>query len=1084
MTAPRVPRILPTLLALAAWSASAQPDAPVHHSMKVLLDPQAGRIAVEDTVTRPPAWRRDALTFTLNSNLAVTGHPGELRSRPLPAADGAADSVRHELILPPAHAGPVRLVYSGVIRQAPEQSGPEHARSFAETSGIISGDGVYLDGDSAWTPGFGDSLTTFDLEVSFADGAAGWTAVSQGDRNGRNAWISRHPGEEIFLVAADFTEYSRRHGDTETLAWLRRPDPALAARYMDAAGRYLDLYEPMLGEYPYSKFALVENFWETGYGMPSFTLLGSRVIRLPFILESSYPHEILHNWWGNGVYPDYRTGNWSEGLTAYLADHLLRDMNGAGREYRKDMLLSYRNYVTSASDFPLSAFTARDSAASQAVGYGKTLMLWHMLRLELGDERFLDGLRRLYRDRLFHRTSYADIAALFSDAAGADMTPFFEQWTERVGAPALSMSVDRAAGGQARIMFAQIHDGEPYRLRVPVALYYEDEDAPRAHEVVLSQKTEGVLAEDHDRLEAVLADPHFDVFRTLHREEVPPTLGGLFGAERIAFVLPAADREGWTRMARAFGGGRDHELLPAEALEALPADRSVWILGRDNPFAPAAAAAIGRHGAVLSDDGIEFAGSGLTWDGRAIAAAGRHPDDPELTVGWVHADDMAAVPGLIEKLPHYGRYSYLAFTGAEPANDVRGVWAGTSSPLRWVRPGRDAGLEPPPARPPLAAMPPKYPPERLLRHVRALTAEETGGRGLGSPGIERAAAYIQRRFADAGLRPAGGGFRQPWRADDGTGAANVVAMIPGTDPALAGRPLVVGAHYDHLGRDPATGRIFPGADDNASGVSVLIEVAAKLFRTLSPRRPVLFAAFSGEESGLLGSARFVGDPPGGFESGGLFAMINLDAVGRLEGRPLQVFGADSAREWPFIVQGIGFSTGIEAALAGETIAASDHVSFLNASVPAIHLFGGVHPDHHRPTDTADRLDLAGMSDVAAWLEEAVSYLAGRAEPLRATPAGAPLAVGSAAPRAAGLGTVPDFAHSGRGVRLSAVTPGGPGDRAGLRAGDVLLRFNGEAIDGLQAYSDLIRAAAPGETVRLELLRDGARIEAPVRLEAR
>lgn len=1083
MTAPRAARILAPLLALAAWGAPGQPDAPVHHSLKVLLDPPAGRITVEDTVTRPPAWRRDALTFVLNSNLAVTAHPGELRSRPAPSADGAADGIRHELILPPTHDGPVRLVYSGVIRQAPERAGAEHARSFSETSGIISADGVYLDGDSGWTPGFGDSLVTFDLEASFAAGSGGWTAVSQGDRNGRNAWISREPGEEIFLVAADFTEYSRRHGDTEVLAWLRRPDPALAARYMDATGRYLDLYEPMLGEYPYGKFALVENFWETGYGMPSFTLLGSRVIRLPFILESSYPHEILHNWWGNGVYPDYRSGNWSEGLTAYLADHLFRDMDGAGREYRKDMLVGYRNYVTAASDFPLSAFTARDSAASQAVGYGKTLMLWHMLRLELGDERFLAGLRRLYRERLFRRASYADIAALFSEVAEADLAPFFEQWTARAGAPTLSMSVDRAAGGRARIMFAQIHDGEPYRLRVPVALYYEDEEAPRVHEVVLSQKTEGVLAEDHDRLEAVLADPHFDVFRTLDREEVPPTLGGLFGAGRIAFVLPAADRGSWTRMARAFGEGRDHELLPAEALEALPADRSVWILGRDNPFAPAAAAAIGRHGAVPSDDGIALAGSELPWAGRAIVAAGRHPDDPELTVGWIHADDMAAVPGLIEKLPHYGRYSYLGFAGTEPANDVRGVWADSGSPLRWTRPGR-AVREPPPERPPLASMPPKYPPDRLLRHVRALTAEETEGRGLGGPGIERAAAYIQRRFAEAGLRPAGGGFRQPWRADDGTDAANIVGMIPGTDPSLAGRPLVVGAHYDHLGRDPATGRIFPGADDNASGVSVLIEVAAKLSRTLSPRRPVLFAAFSGEESGLLGSARFVREPPGEFESGGLFAMINLDAVGRLEGRPLQVFGADSAREWPFIIQGIGRSTGIEAAPAGETIASSDHVSFLNASVPAIHLFGGVHPDYHRPTDTADRLDLAGMSDVAAWLEEAVSYLAGRAEPLDAAPAAAPLAAGSAAPRAAGLGTVPDFAHGGDGVRLAAVTPGGPGDRAGLRAGDVLLRFNGDAIDGLQAYSDLIRAAAPGETVRIGLRRDGERIEALVRLEAR
>ena len=131
----------------------------------------------------------------------------------------------------------------------------------------------------------------------------------------------------MHLIAADFTEYSVQSDDVEVMAYLRTPDSNLATKYMDATERYLQLYEHMLGEYPYSKFALIENFWETGYGMPSFTLLGEQIIRFPFILESSYPHEILHNWWGNGVYLDYGSGNWSEGLTAYLADHLFREIN-------------------------------------------------------------------------------------------------------------------------------------------------------------------------------------------------------------------------------------------------------------------------------------------------------------------------------------------------------------------------------------------------------------------------------------------------------------------------------------------------------------------------------------------------------------------------------------------------------------------------------------------------------------------------------------------------------------------------------------------------------------------------------------
>ena len=128
------------------------------------------------------------------------------------------------------------------------------------------------------------------------------------------------------------------------------------------------MYRGLIGPYPYGKFALVENFWETGYGMPSFTLLGPQIIRFPFILSSSYPHEILHNWWGNSVFVDYETGNWCEGLTAYMADHLIQEQRGKGDEYRRDTLQKYRDYVRDGRDFPLTEFRSRHSAATEAVG--------------------------------------------------------------------------------------------------------------------------------------------------------------------------------------------------------------------------------------------------------------------------------------------------------------------------------------------------------------------------------------------------------------------------------------------------------------------------------------------------------------------------------------------------------------------------------------------------------------------------------------------------------------------------------------------------------------------------------------------
>ncbi len=1071
---------LPCCLVLTVAAQAPAPPALIHHDLQVSLDPAAGAIEVLDTVTLPPSLAGAAAEFRLNSNLQVAPGAASPQSASGPPAEILRNTMSGEIAATRAYRaetgadGRFVVSYRGRIAEAAAQQGAEYAQSFSETTGIIDSRGVYLSKASYWVPDFGDYLVSFDLRVDFADSARDWLAVSQGDRNGPNGWSSGDPMEEIYLIAARFTEYSQMAGDIEALAYLRAPDPNLAIRYLDATERYLQLYQPLLGDYPYSKFALVENFWETGYGMPSFTLLGSRVIRFPFILESSYPHELLHNWWGNGVYPDYGSGNWSEGLTTYLADHLFREMDGRGAEYRKDMLARYRNYVAEETDFPLIEFTARNSAASQAVGYGKTLMLWHMLRVELGDELFIEALRRLYADYRFRRVGFSGIAELFSEVAGFDLEPFFAQWTRRAGAPELAASVDEAGDNQARILFAQIHDGEPYALNVPLALYYAGREEPEIHLARVTQKLEGVLAPDYDRLEAVLVDPWFDVFRKLDREETPPAIGELFGASEIAFLLPREQREEWRRMAEAFAAGVDARILPQESMSELPPDRSVWVLGRDNAFAADAFEAAAAYGAAANAEDIALAGQSLPFADRSTVLVGRHPADPELAVGLIHVDNMAAIPGMIEKLPHYGRYSYLSFHGEEPTNDVSGIWTSPDSPMQWLRPELASAPEfslPPPAA--LTELPPKYPPDRLLRHVEYLAAPELEGRGVGSRGLDEAASYIADQFRAAGLRPLDGAFLHRWRESlAGTGAAdlaNVVGLLPGIDRELSARPVVVGAHYDHLGND--RGELHPGADDNASGVAILIETATRLARSFSPRRPILFVAFTAEEAGLAGSRRFLREPPGGYDD--FFAMINLDSVGRLEGRELQVFGTESAYEWPFMAQGIGFATGVQSEFPAAAVASSDHASFLAAGIPAIHLFAGAHADFHRPTDTADKLDVAGMADIALWLEQALVYLGDRAEPFRVTLENAPAMPApaqGAGPRRAALGVVPDFGWTEAGVRVAGTTPGSPAARAGLQEGDILLRFNGATVDDLQGYSDLLREVEPGEPAHLEIRR--------------
>jgi Zn-dependent M28 family amino/carboxypeptidase len=254
--------------------------------------------------------------------------------------------------------------------------------------------------------------------------------------------------------------------------------------------------------------------------------------------------------------------------------------------------------------------------------------------------------------------------------------------------------------------------------------------------------------------------------------------------------------------------------------------------------------------------------------------------------------------------------------------------------------------------------------------------------------------------------------------------SNLVARIAGTDPALAAHPLVLMAHLDHLGfgwpdvREGNQGLVHPGADDNASGVAVLLAVGRGLAAEPARPRPVLLAVTTGEEAELLGSRHLLGS----LAADALpFACVNLDTVGRLSSGKLYVLSSDSAREWRHIFLGVGYTSGAPVTLTAEPLDSSDQVACLERSVPAVQLFTGPHADYHRPGDTADRIDAAGLATVAEAVHEAVAYLVERSEPLTVTIASsqAPAQPPSGS-RKASLGTVPDSASRPRRSRAEVV----------------------------------------------------------------
>jgi hypothetical protein len=391
--------------------------------------------------------------------------------------------------------------------------------------------------------------------------------------------------------------------------------------------------------------------------------------------------------------------------------------------------------------------------------------------------------------------------------------------------------------------------------------------------------------------------------------------------------------------------------------------------------------------------------------------------------------------------------------------------------------------------------------ERVARDLRYLADDQRDGRGVGTAGLDSAGAYIARAFARIGLEPAGNdGFFQPFTVDStapaaahaGVGGArtrNVVALLPGAG-ALANEAVVIGAHYDHLGRsvfgslDPdSAGVVHNGADDNASGTTALIEIARRLKeRRAGNARTVVFVAFSGEELGLLGSTYYVKHPARPLNA--TYAMLNLDMVGRLGDRKLTAFGAETAKEFPALLDSVAGAYQMAVAGTGDGWGRSDQESFYTQDIPVLHFFTGVHEDYHRTTDDWPKIDVPGLVRVAEVASDLAWRLATRTSRLTLVKVPPPPPAAGGGGYGAYLGTVPDMTESPGGVRITGVRTGSPAEQAGMKGGDILIQLGDKTVRNLYDMTDALRAHQPGETVVLVYLRDGQRIETKVTLGTR
>ena len=392
----------------------------------------------------------------------------------------------------------------------------------------------------------------------------------------------------------------------------------------------------------------------------------------------------------------------------------------------------------------------------------------------------------------------------------------------------------------------------------------------------------------------------------------------------------------------------------------------------------------------------------------------------------------------------------------------------------------------------------------LLSDVRYLASDQLGGRITGSPGADSAADYIARRFAEVGLQPSPQGWFQTFAISRDAPAVaqlrlgalsgrNVIGVLPGRNSVLRNEIVIVGAHYDHLGLGgPGSGALDPdvrnqvhnGADDNASGAAALIHIATRLAAN-PPARTVVFIAFSGEELGLLGSAYYVQHPL--YPLAGTEAMVNLDMVGRLRNKRLIVYGVETAKEFPALLDSLNWYAGFDLKAQGDGYGPSDQASFFIAKRPVLHLFTDLHEDYHRATDDWDKINADGLLRVADYTTGIVRALADRSTPLTFVDAAPPNPhAGPVATSGYGayLGTIPDMTDNPGGVRITGVRAGSPAEQAGLAGGDVIVKIGEANVTDLQAMTDALRSHKAGDVVRILYLREGNRMSATATLGVR
>ena len=726
------------------------------HRLIIHIDPSKHLLKAEDRLEINTKWGRPrTLSFLLHPRLKITGIVDQRTGQPLHWSEAgfSGQAKRLDVFLQRTEEMPLLSIsYEGPIYDPiVKEKGLQFIKG-DQTLGLISPEGIYLSNATHWYPDKPDSMSKFLIEATVPEP---FRIVTQGElisenlKEGllRSKWVNELPAESLTLVAGKYSVRTRTVDGVKISTYFFHEEDRLSEAFLNGAEEYLKIYSELLGSYPFKKFDIVQNFFASGYGFPSFTLLAPEAIRQgkEFLRPGALDHEIVHSWWGHYVSLKPGTGNWVEALTTYCANYYYKELRmgkEVARKYRQDVMQKYAAQVLPSQDYPLRKFEGKETELDGQIGYGKGSMVFHMLRRMVGKDLFFSILRQFAVQYGGKQASWEDIERIFEETSGQGLNDFFSQWLDRPGGPQIKLEnvrVQTASSGHV-VSGEVVQEGEVYQLLLPIEV---DEGLEQKRLFLEVSKRRSPFSMEVSRVPLTLTlDPDDQVFRRLYPEEMTPALNALLeDREKIFIVSDQEDDESrkiyleLARMAKEQKGG---EILSIrEVTEEKLRNSSVMLLG-ESWRGPILSKLISKIPKPMDyREGSFFVKGDRVGEGEeSLLFTFSNPLHPGKWV-TVYFGRSANALSRSRYLFFYGWDSYILFRNGRPKE--RGNLSSRTSFVFYDFISKDEFG--------------KIERQKLKERVSSLASPDVAGRFPGTPGYEKAQAYLIKQLEGMGITP-------------------------------------------------------------------------------------------------------------------------------------------------------------------------------------------------------------------------------------------------------------------------------------------------------------------------------------------